>query len=87
VGKGWFNLKEKNMDAYNFGKMKRYFTMIQFMMEDSLRFLTEDILHKYTIFIERQIGAALVEVKAINDVVCEWPTPDLIHVSVNYQKK
>lgn len=87
MGKGWFNLKETNMDAYNFSKMKRYLTMIQFMMEDSLRFLTEDILHQYTSFIERHIGAARIEVKAINDVACEWPKADFAAVSVYHPPK
>lgn len=82
VGKGWFNIKETNIDAYNFSKMKRYLTMIRFLMEDSLRFLTEDMLHRYTRFIERHLGAPHIEVKSINNVTCEWSNVDFSLVSV-----
>ena len=86
VGKGWFNLKETNLDAYNFSKMKRYLTMVRYMMEDSLRFLTEHMLIKYTNFIERHIGAARVELKSINDVSTEWPINDFAAVRLSYHK-
>lgn len=87
VGKGWFNLKETNLDAYNFSKMKRYLTMVRYMMEDSLRFLTEHMLIKYTNFIERHIGAARVELKSINDVSTEWPINDFATVRLSYPQK
>lgn len=86
VGKGWFNLKETNLDAYNFSKMKRYLTMVRYMMEDSLRFLTEHMLIKYTNFIERHIGAARVELKSMNDVSTEWPINDYATVRLSYHK-
>lgn len=82
VGKGWFNIKETNIDAYNFSKMKRYLTMIRFLMEDSLRFLTEDMLHRYTRFIERHLGAPHIEVKSINNITCKWSNADFCAVNV-----
>jgi hypothetical protein len=87
VGKGWFNLKETNLDAYNFSKMKRYLTMVRYMMEDSLRFLTEHMLIKYTNFIERHVGAARVELKSINDVITEWPINDFAAVRLILPQK
>jgi len=83
VGKGWFNIKETNIDAYNFGKMKSYLTMIKFFMEDSLRFLTEDMLHRYTHFIERHCNAPLIKVQSINNVTCKWPDFDFSAVSIH----
>lgn len=33
VGKGWFNLKDTNREIYEFSKLKRFLTMVNFMME------------------------------------------------------
>lgn len=84
TGKGWFNLKETNMDAYQFSKMKRYLTMILLMMQDSLRFLTQAMLHEYTKFIIRHIGAPRIDVKSLNEVECEWPNEDFSAVCTFY---
>ncbi len=32
VGKGWFNLKETNPQAYNFSKLKKFITMVKLLM-------------------------------------------------------
>ncbi|KAH8941010.1 hypothetical protein BDL97_14G015200 [Sphagnum fallax] len=74
AGKGWFNLKETSLDAYQGSKMKRFLSMVRYMMEDALRFLTEAMLRKYTNFIERHTGSVRVEVVSTNEVISEWPT-------------
>lgn len=51
VGKGWLNLHEKNREVYQFSKLKKFMKMVEFCMEDSLRFLIEDSLHNYQNFI------------------------------------
>ena len=73
------------MDAYQFSKMKRYLTMLQFMMQDSLRFLTEEMLHKYTQFIIKHCGAPRINVNSLNDVACEWPKEDFAAVRAFYK--
>ncbi|XP_073388043.1 uncharacterized protein [Physcomitrium patens] len=80
IDKGWFNMKETSMDAYNASKMKRYLTMVQLMMEDSLRYLVEDALQKYTCFVEQHIGSAHIDIKSINEVICEWPKLTYSHM-------
>lgn len=50
VGKGWFNLEEKNREVYQFSKLKKFMKMVNFMMEDALRFLVEDSTQKYLDF-------------------------------------
>jgi len=32
VGKGWFNMKETSKIIYDFGKLKRFLTVIRLMM-------------------------------------------------------
>lgn len=36
VGKGWFNMKETNRLTYEFGKLKRFLTVIRLNMQDTL---------------------------------------------------
>jgi len=63
VGKGWFNLSETKREVYDISKLRKFLTMINFMMEDTLRFLVDDALHKYTHFIE---GAMAYDVEVIS---------------------
>ena len=32
VGKGWFNMKESSKITYDFGKLKRFLTVVRLMM-------------------------------------------------------
>ena len=52
VGKGWYNMQETNRETYEFSKLKKFLNMIRFVMEDTMRFLVEDSLQKYTNFIQ-----------------------------------
>ena len=51
-GKGWFNLQERNREVYEGSKLKRLLRVVTFMMQDTLRFLTEDSLKGYASFLE-----------------------------------
>lgn len=32
IGKGWFNIKEKNRDSFEFGKFKKFLNLVRLMM-------------------------------------------------------
>ena len=53
VGKGWFNLKEQSSEVYSFSKLKKFFTLINSMMQDSLRTAAVRNLSAYADFIRR----------------------------------
>lgn len=72
VGKGWFNLKETSKEVYEFSKLKKFLTMVNFIMQDTLRFFVEDSLRAYTRFIEAACEG-IVTVKGPNDVHLEFP--------------
>jgi dynein heavy chain, axonemal len=36
VGKGWFNMRETSKTTYDFGKLKRFLTVIRLMMQDTI---------------------------------------------------
>lgn len=76
VGKGWFNLQECSLDAYDASKMKRFLKMVRFMMEDSVRYLVEDTLARYCNFVERHCGNPTVDVIDIDCVNTVWPQSD-----------
>ena len=48
----WLNIKEKNRDLYNYGKLKKFMTNVRFKMEDALKDLMEASLLEYTKYIE-----------------------------------
>lgn len=37
VKKGWFNIDESNLEVYNFSKLRKFFTRLNFSMEDIIR--------------------------------------------------
>lgn len=75
VGKGWYNLDETESSVYEFSKLKRLMRTINFMMQDSLRFLTIDSLSEYTRFIERACeGRAHVD-RTDGSVTVRYPVP------------
>eukprot|EP00002_Diphylleia_rotans_P006932 TRINITY_DN1638_c0_g1_i1.p1 TRINITY_DN1638_c0_g1~~TRINITY_DN1638_c0_g1_i1.p1 ORF type:complete len:4126 (-),score=976.49 TRINITY_DN1638_c0_g1_i1:597-12974(-) len=75
VGKGWFNLQEKNKEVYEISKLKKFMTMIRFLMQDTLRFLAESSISKYEHFIEAA-ASATVSVSSFNDVKVSYLHPN-----------
>lgn len=44
IGKGWFNMNETNKLTYEFGKLKRFLTVVRLMMQDTLKELLKNNL-------------------------------------------
>ena len=42
VGKGWFNIHETSKETYEFGKLKKFLTLVNFMMQDTILTLCKD---------------------------------------------
>ncbi|KAL2653917.1 hypothetical protein R1flu_022045 [Riccia fluitans] len=76
AGKGWFNIKEASLEAYRASKMKRYLTMVRYIMEDALRYLVQETLERYTVFLEKQCGSPIVEIIDTDEVNYTWPQQD-----------
>ena len=51
VGKGWFNMKETSKITYDFGKLKRFLTVVRLMMQDTLLSLVRNNFDKYATLI------------------------------------
>lgn len=51
VGKGWFNMKETNRLTYEFGKLKRFLTVVRLNMQDSLYTLVKNGLLNFKAYL------------------------------------
>ena len=47
IGKGWFNMKETSKITYDFGKLKKFLTVIRLMMQDTLYSLIRKNFDEY----------------------------------------
>lgn len=52
VGKGWFNMKETSKITYDFGKLKRFLTVVRLMMQDTVLALIKRNYEKFVVFIQ-----------------------------------
>jgi dynein heavy chain len=51
VGKGWFNIHETSKETYEFGKLKKFLTLVNFMMQDAVLTLATDSVAEFVGFI------------------------------------
>lgn len=55
VGKGWFNMKETSKITYDFGKLKRFLTVVRLMMQDTVHTLVETNYKRFVEFLKSYI--------------------------------
>jgi dynein heavy chain len=67
VSKGWLNLAEKNREVYIYSKLKKFMQMIQFHMQDSLRFCVLHSVANYRKFFLHQTQYKLT-IHGLNNV-------------------
>jgi dynein heavy chain, axonemal len=68
VGKGWFNIHEKSKSTYEFGKLKKFLTLVNFMMQDTILNICKDSIHEFVAFVLEQCPAD-TEIRNTHDVV------------------
>ena len=50
VGKGWFNIHETSKETYEFGKLKKFLTTVNFMMQDTILTMCKDSVRDFVSF-------------------------------------
>ena len=50
VGKGWFNIHETSKETYEFGKLKKFLTLVNFMMQDTILSMCKDSVKDFVKF-------------------------------------
>ncbi|CUG87383.1 dynein heavy chain, putative [Bodo saltans] len=72
VGKGWLNVNEKSQEIYDVSKLKKFFTTVKYMMEDTIFELVYRSLDEFTKFFE-EVCAFTVEISDMTSVKNMWP--------------
>ena len=67
VGKGWFNIHEKSKATYEFGKLKKFLTLVNFMMQDTVLNICKDSVKEFVGFILDRCPTK-TEIHKTNDV-------------------
>ena len=47
VGKGWFNIHETSKETYEFGKLKKFLTLVNFMMQDTVLTMCKESVYQF----------------------------------------
>jgi dynein heavy chain, axonemal len=55
VGKGWFNIHETSKETYEFGKLKKFLTLVNFMMQDTILTLGKESVRQFVDFLMQYI--------------------------------
>lgn len=75
VGKGWFNMKETSTTTYDFGKLKRFLTLVRLMMQDTLTYIVQTNYTKYEEYMLSYIPDETI-ITSSNDVKNVWHKND-----------
>lgn len=75
AGKGWLNVRESKQAIYEMSKLKKFFTTVKFMMEDTLFDLVYTSLQDFAVFFE-EVSEFTVNVIDMNHVENKWPGSD-----------
>lgn len=51
MSKGWYNFYENNWEVYFMSKLRKLMELIKYMLQDTLRFLVQDLLVSFSQFI------------------------------------
>ena len=72
IGKGWFNINDTSKETYEFGKLKRFLTTVNFLMQDTVLTISKDSVYEFKDFILKFIPIA-TEIMSSNEVTNEFP--------------
>jgi dynein heavy chain len=51
VGKGWFNIHETSKETYEFGKLKKFLTLVNFMMQDAVLTMCRESVREFVQYV------------------------------------
>eukprot|EP00929_Paragymnodinium_shiwhaense_P038459 TRINITY_DN20312_c0_g2_i1.p1 TRINITY_DN20312_c0_g2~~TRINITY_DN20312_c0_g2_i1.p1 ORF type:complete len:4570 (-),score=1248.97 TRINITY_DN20312_c0_g2_i1:75-13784(-) len=71
VGKGWFNINETNYDLYQRGKLKRFLTLVRFIMQTTVHEIGENSVHEFVAAVNA-LTPEKVDVESLSDVHCTF---------------
>ena len=75
VGKGWFNILETSKETYEFGKLKKFLTTVNFMMQDTVLVLCKNSVYEFEKFVLKFIPLS-TEITSSSEVVNVFEHPE-----------
>jgi dynein heavy chain len=75
VGKGWFNMQETSKITYDFGKLKRFLTVVRLMMQDTVLSVVKRCFIEFRNYLASSLPYNVI-VKNACEVVNEYLTPE-----------
>ncbi|KAF4673078.1 Dynein heavy chain 1, axonemal [Perkinsus chesapeaki] len=72
IGKGWFNIEETNLEAYNYGKLKKVIMLVRLMLQDCLRDLAINTAELYVEYMKRHVPDE-IKIENLRTVINKWP--------------
>jgi dynein heavy chain, axonemal len=60
VGKGWFNMQETSKITYDFGKLKRFLTVVRLMMQDTVLSVVRRCFYEFKDYIEESLPKSVI---------------------------
>lgn len=72
IGKGWFNIHDTSKETYEFGKLKRFLTTVNFMMQDSVLTICRDSVKEFEDYILKFVPLS-TQIISSNEVQNEFP--------------
>jgi len=76
VGKGWFNIHETSKETYEFGKLKKFLTLVNFMMQDTVLSLCKESVREFVQFMIKFMPIQS-DVKSTSEVKNVFPKREL----------
>ncbi len=86
IGKGWFNINESNIETYRISKLARLMTMVRFVMQDTMRTLTQNTVQEFVKMFGVLVSNKAVIVGASNVTFVERPVTDPLHFDYAQKK-
>jgi len=74
VGKGWFNMQETSKITYDFGKLKRFLTVVRLMMQDTVLDVVRKCFYEFRDYIAASIPKRVI-VKNSCEITNDYLTP------------
>ncbi|KAF4693357.1 Dynein heavy chain 1, axonemal, partial [Perkinsus olseni] len=71
IGKGWFNIEETSLEAYNYGKLKKLIMLVRLMLQDALRDLAINTAELYVDYMKRHVPKE-VRIEDLRTVINDW---------------
>ena len=77
IGRGWFNMNETSKITYDFGKLKKFLTVVRLTMQDTILSLVKKSFYSLKDYILSFIPDK-ISVNGTHEIINEWNSDKII---------